>query len=129
MRFRLISAWLCLSLSLMLWAASAWAGEDVRMLVQNSPLAGYRHYHAPTLWPQLKEGDALTLHREPDNPHDPNAIRVEWQGHKLGYLPRAENRALSAEMDKGTPLAARIATLKKSRSAWARVRVDVFVVM
>lgn len=103
--------------------------ERVRILVQSSPLAGYRHYQAPALWSQLKADDPLTLHREPDNPYDANAIRVEWQGHKLGYLPRAENRALAAEMDKGTPLSARIAALKKGRSAWQRVRVDVFVAM
>jgi hypothetical protein len=103
--------------------------ESVRILVQNSPLAGYRHYEAPALWSSLAVGDPLSLQREPDNPYDTHAIRVEWRGHKLGYLPRAENRALAAEMDRGIPMAARISALKKGRSAWQRVRVDVFVVM
>ena len=125
MRFLLISAILvCVMTPL-----KAEEAERLRILVQSSPLAGYRHYDAPAMWSQLQVGDPLTLHREPDNPHDANAIRVEWQGRKLGYLPRAENRALAAEMDRGTPLAARIAALKKGRSAWQRVRVDVFVVM
>jgi len=114
---------------LVCWAAQASEPERIRILVQSSPLAGYRHYEAPAVWSQLNVGDALTLHRELDNPHDAQAIRVEWQGQKLGYLPRAENRALAAEMDQGTRLAARIAALKKGRSAWQRVRVDVFVVM
>lgn len=26
---------------------------------------------------------------EPDNPHDADAVRVEIDGHKVGYLPRA----------------------------------------
>jgi HIRAN domain len=26
---------------------------------------------------------------EPDNPHDPHAVRVEIDGEKVGYLPRA----------------------------------------
>ncbi len=125
MRFLLISA-ILISLATSLKAEEP---EQLRILVQSSPLAGYRHYEAPVIWSQLQVGDALTLHREPENPHDANAIRVEWHGKKLGYLPRAENRALAAEMDKGTPLAARIAALKKGRSAWQRVRVDVFVVM
>lgn len=127
MRFLLISALLGCLLATSVRADET--PERIRILVQSSPLAGYRHYDAPNLWTQLKAGDALILHREPDNPHDANAIRVEWNGQKLGYLPRAENRALAAEMDKGTRLAARIAALKKGRSAWQRVRVDVFVVI
>ncbi|MEY3202244.1 MAG: hypothetical protein RIR70_1794 [Pseudomonadota bacterium] len=124
MRFLLISLLCALAVT-----AQADPPARIRVLVQSSPLAGYRHYEAPALWSQLQVGDALTLQREPDNPHDANAIRVEWQGQKLGYLPRAENQSLAAEMDKGTRLAARIAALKKGRSAWQRVRVDVFVVM
>lgn len=120
--------WISFALLFALTARAEDAGH-IRILVQSSPLAGYRHYDAPALWKQLAVGDALTLHREADNAHDSNAIRVEWNGQKLGYLPRAENRALAAEMDKGTPLSARIAALKKHRSAWQRVRVDVFVVM
>lgn len=27
---------------------------------------------------------------EPENPHDPNAIRVEIEGRLVGYLPRAQ---------------------------------------
>ena len=33
-------------------------------------------------------GAALSLVREPDNAYDPRAVRVDWQGHKLGYVPR-----------------------------------------
>lgn len=30
-----------------------------------------------------------TLHAEPDNPFDPNAVRIEINGNCVGYLPRA----------------------------------------
>ncbi len=30
-----------------------------------------------------------TLHREPENVHDGNAVRVEINGRQVGYLPRA----------------------------------------
>src|SRR5689334_23732236 len=36
---------------------------------------------------------ALDLVREPENPHDANAVRVEWRGRKLGYVPRRDNRS------------------------------------
>ena len=102
---------------------------DVRILVQSSPLAGFRHYAGETLWQEMREGDRLTLVREADNPHDGNAVRIEWRGQKLGYLPRAENRAVAAAMDGGEPVDARIARLRQHRNPWQRVLIEVFVVL
>ncbi len=109
------------------WLATPAAAQQVRVIVQDSPLAGFQYHAAAELWSQLREGDALELAREPDNPHDPNAVRVEWHGRLLGYLPRAENRAVAAEMDRGTPLAGRIARLRDERNPWRRLLVEVFV--
>lgn len=38
----------------------------------------------------LKEGDSVTLVAEPHNPYDPNAIKVMWKEHHLGYVPKVE---------------------------------------
>jgi len=78
---------------------------QARIIVQSSPLAGFRHYEAPNLWGEIAPGDPLTLVREPDNPHDPNAVRVEWRTFKLGYVPRVENEAL-ARMQSERPTSA-----------------------
>jgi hypothetical protein len=121
MRFVLISLFA-------LWLSSAGA-ETVRFLVQSSPLAGFQYHAGRELWDELKVGDELTLKREPDNPHDAHAVRVEWRGRQLGYLPRAENRAVAAEMDAGTPVAARIARLVEHKNPWRRVLIEVFVVL
>jgi HIRAN domain len=43
----------------------------------------------------MKAGDAVSLVREPGNPYDKNPVRVEWNGHQLGYIPRAENRTIA----------------------------------
>jgi hypothetical protein len=103
--------------------------ESVRMLVQSSPLAGFQYHAGKALWAEMKAGDALALVREPDNPHDASAVRVDWRGNKLGYLPRAENRAVAAEMDRGGRVEARIARMARQRSPWQRVLVEVFVVL
>lgn len=100
-----------------------------RILVQSSPLAGFQFYAGRELWDGMKVGDALVLVREPENKHDANAVRVEWRGRKLGYLPRAENRAVAAEMDRGGKLAARIARLNRHLDPWKRIQVEVFVVL
>ena len=116
---------LCLGLFVCL---AALAGE-VRILVQSSPLAGFRYYAGETLWHEMREGDRLALVREADNPHDANAVRVEWRGQKLGYLPRAENRSVAAAMDGGEAVDARIAKLRQHRNPWQRVLIEVFVVL
>src|SRR5258706_3885715 len=56
-----------------------------RVLLQLSPVMGFRHYEGKALWGQLQVGDSVQLLREPDNSHDAHAIRVECRGHKLGY--------------------------------------------
>jgi len=95
--------------------------------VQNSPLAGFQYHEGKALWRHLKVGDALTLSREPDNPHDPRAVRVEWNGHLLGYVPRAENEAIARQLDRGNRLEARISRLNRSRDPWKRVEFEIFV--
>jgi hypothetical protein len=117
---------LTLAFSLLLGAARA---EEVKVLVQSSPLAGSQYYALSAVWPDIRPGDKLLLKREPDNRHDANAIRVEWNGHRLGYVPRAENRALAAAMDRGERIEARVASLKKHRNPWQRVEFEVYVVL
>jgi len=102
---------------------------DIRVLVQSSPLAGFRYYAGETLWQDMREGDRLTMVREADNPHDANAVRIEWRGQKLGYLPRAENRAVATAIDSGDAVDARIAKLRQHRNPWQRVLIEVFVVL
>lgn len=103
--------------------------QTIKLLVQSSPLAGAQYYEADALWDGMRVGDALALVREPDNPHDARAVRVEWRGRKLGYLPRAENRAVADEMDRGGLVSARIARLLPHRNPWRRVLIEVFVVL
>jgi hypothetical protein len=113
-------------IALFLWA-TAHADEGVRVLVQSSPLAGFHHYAGVQVWRDLRVGDALELAREPDNPHDRNAVAVRWRGHKLGYVPRRENGALAWGLDRGTPLRARISALAEHPNPARRVRFDVYV--
>lgn len=115
-----------LTLSLALWAALAQA-ERVRILVQSSPLAGSQYYDLLAVRPLLKVGDALNLVREPDNRHDLNAVRVEWQGHKLGYVPRTENNAVAAALDSGGKLSARVSRLTNDPNPWRRLEVEIYV--
>ncbi len=120
----------CCLLLLLSGAGNAWAQQPVaeaKIYLQSSRLAGFKYYEGRKLWPQLKRGDDLTLVREADNPHDGNAIAVEWQGHKLGHVPRADNAALARFMDHGQRLEARITALPKEKRRGRWIEFEVYM--
>jgi len=98
----------------------------VRVLVQSSPLAGFRYHEAADLWDLLRVGDALELRREADNAHDPRAIAVWWRGRKLGYVPRRENGVLAWGLDRGERLSARISRLAAHPNPARRIEFEVY---
>lgn len=51
-------------------------------------------------------GSAVTLVRDPDNPHDPNAVRCEIDGVMCGYVPKAQAARLANDMDNGRQVTA-----------------------
>ncbi len=96
-----------------------------RILLQESPLAGYQYHRASGVWPFLRVGEAIKLRREPGNPHDPNAIAVWYKNEHLGYVPRRENKTLAQMMDRGERLEARIVRLLDDENPWRRIRFRV----
>lgn len=99
----------------------------VRLVVQSAVVAGLRYYEAPALWPQLSTGLPLRLVREPENPHDPNAVRVEALGRTIGYLRRQDNPALAWAIDSGRLLAGRISSVDRHRNGRSRLEVEIYV--
>jgi hypothetical protein len=114
-----------LALALALSAPAGARGADAVIVVQRTPLAGFRHHEGRTIWRDMKAGDRLQLVREPDNPYDANAVRVDWRGVALGYVPRGDNAAVARQMDRGAALEARIASLRENRNRSVRVEFEV----
>lgn len=55
-------------------------------------IAGLTYYEAPICFSELKIGTKLRLVPEPENKYDPRAIAIYYKNHKLGFIPRTENR-------------------------------------
>jgi hypothetical protein len=108
-------------------AAPAADAPSARIIVQRAPLAGFVYYDGKTVWERMKAGDRLSLVREPANPHDSNAIRLEWQGHVLGYVPRRDNADLARQMDLGARAEARITGLNKAPNGRHRISYEIYV--
>jgi hypothetical protein len=115
-----------LTISLLAWLCLAQAG-GMRVILLSTPLAGSQYYALDSAWNELHVGDRLTLHREPDNRHDRNAVRVEWRGRQLGYLPRVHNRVIAGALDEGERIGARIIILRAHPDPWQRVVLEIYV--
>lgn len=103
------------------------AASPQHIELQRSPVAGFQYHQGEAVWSQLGEDAALDLVREPDNRHDPRAVRVDWQGHKLGYVPRIDNAAVSHLLDHGQRVTARIVALRQDDNPWSRIEFAVYL--
>jgi hypothetical protein len=116
-------------LATLLGAAAGYAQDRsaTEIVVQVSLTAGLRHHEAKAVWDEMRVGDALSLVREAANPYDSNAVRVDWNGRHLGYIPRTENQAVARQMDRGNKLEARITKLTQYRNHRRKLEFEVFL--
>jgi hypothetical protein len=100
------------------WLKHIPQGDDILLCTH---VAGFA-YHAGAqedFKPGADEG--LSLHREPGNPYDTLAIRIDWQGQKLGYVPRPDNADLARAMDEGVIFTARVQQYDAHAPVWRRL--------
>jgi hypothetical protein len=107
--------------------AAAAENASARIVVQHAPLAGFVYYDGSAIWEKMKSGDRLTLVREPGNVHDANAVRLEWQGRMIGYVPRRDNPDLARQMDHGARVEARITQLQRAANGRHRISYEIAV--
>ncbi len=102
---------------------------ESRILILETVLAGFNYYSAELVWSKLQVGDELILRRQPHNPYDHKAVEVFWRRHKLGYLPRVDNSAISQMMGRGQSLRAYISWLNVDDNPWKRIGINVELVL
>ena len=106
-------------------AQGATGDEGAQANRLRAPVAGYAHAFDPAREAGFAAGQALALIREPENSHDRNAIRIEWRGEKIGYVPRPENAAIAGKIDSGTTLTARIGEFVPQAPPWQRLWFEI----
>ena len=75
----------------------------------------------------LKDDDRLVFYREPENEHDPQAIRIETlEKEKIGYVPRQDNVIFSRLMDAGKVLFAKVVE-KEMRGKWLKIKIKIYL--
>ncbi|WP_297391715.1 HIRAN domain-containing protein [uncultured Peptoniphilus sp.] len=75
----------------------------------------------------LKDDDRLVFYREPENEHDPQAIRIETLGkEKIGYVPHKDNVIFSRLMDAGKVLFAKVVE-KEMQGKWLKIKIKIYL--
>lgn len=75
----------------------------------------------------LKEEDKLIFFREPENIHDPQAVRIETLEHKkIGYIPRQDNIVFSRLMDAGKELFGTVRE-KEMVGNWLKIIIKIYL--
>lgn len=64
-------------------------------------IAGFTYWDGALVFSELKIGTLLNLKREKDNPYDPHAVAIYYNDHKIGFIPKTENRLFAKFMDQG----------------------------
>ena len=57
-------------------------------------IAGFTCYDGLDVLDKLQLGASVSLKAEPDNPYDPEAVVIFFEGTKIGYIPRSENQTI-----------------------------------
>ena len=79
------------------------------------------------LTPYLKPEDRLSFFREPDNPHDKEAIVVKTDaGVKIGYIPRKDNVVFARLMDAGKMLFGKIISVEM-QGTWVKIDIGIWL--
>ena len=91
-------------------------------------IAGFQYYDGPELVHGIKEGDALSMVMEPDNPVDPFAVRLEWKGRKVGYVPRSDNGVVNPLLQQEAPMECSVYEVFPEANPWEAVLVHVLLV-
>jgi hypothetical protein len=103
------------------------APQGRRVLLNDFSIAGFQYYEGPPCLRSLREGAALTLRAEPQNPHDEFAVEILHGTTKLGYVPRFCNRHLSRMLGEGVELRCEVARVDSTAPPWDAVAVCVLL--
>lgn len=92
-------------------------------------IAGFQFGEGALVLDALKPGARLQMVAESDNPHDPSAIALFFEGKHLGYIPAEHNGLFAVMMHYGHADAFEcvVQQVAPERSPWHQVRAAVYV--
>lgn len=92
-------------------------------------ISGFTYYEGALAFNELEIGTQLILEAEPDNKFDARAVAIYYKEHKLGFVPKRENRIIYKLLKVGiSQLEVRVQQLDAQAHPEAQVGVVVHLV-
>lgn len=100
---------------------------DEDILALESTVAGTSHLSLGEIEKKLEvDVSELKLEREPKNEYDGFAVKILFEGQKIGYIPRSKNQTIARLMDAGKQFYAK--AIKKSwEGTWLKIDITVYL--
>ena len=86
-------------------------------------VAGFQFHDGPEVVGQMTPGDDITLVREPANRHDANAIRIDYRGRKIGYVPQSVSEHVSWQLGDRSAARGTISAVDAGAVPWRAVQI------
>ena len=95
------------------------------VLMDDIHVAGTTHVeNIRELVERLQPGTQLTFKREKENPYDNQCIRVDFEGEKVGFVPRSSNDIPARLMDGGKQICGEIVDVEML-PRWIKIHMKV----
>lgn len=96
-------------------------------LLNECRIAGFQFHDGPGLLGEMRVGEEVAMIAEPGNPHDKFAVRLEYRGRHIGYLPRNQNRSVSRLLRQAAPVRCHLGSVRLDAKPWETVTVRVSI--
>jgi len=106
-----------------------------KQVIENDPkmeilasffVAGVQFHELRTVSAEIKEGAILDLVLEPTNKYDPNAVRIEYEGTMLGYVPKKFSSTVAGNLTVG-PVLCHVKTINMNKKTYEQLFVEILV--
>jgi len=77
---------------------------------------------------ELEENMLLELSPEPENPYDPNAVAILFEGEKIGYIPREYSAYISSLLQQGIKLYITVLRIIEKITPERKLRIPIVLV-
>ncbi len=102
--------------------------ESEIVLYDELRIAGTTHVrNIASIVTDMPDESQFALVREPNNQADAWAIRVEYQGKKIGYIPADSNFLLARLMDGGKTLRGKLVSCEL-KNTWWKIKIQVSLI-
>ena len=86
--------------------------------------ANFRPAEAKQAIKEAEIGDTVELEADPENPYDPNAVKVILEGEFVGFVPKTDNAPLAAALADGATIEGEIIAFESTLKPVIEVTLD-----